>query len=136
MSRTLTVLGTRRQPGTRRAARGPATALVAIALTLLAAYGAIQLTQGGAQQVSLQTLVLDQPQYVGQKITTTGTVQRFTDPDGSSYYMLTDRQQDRVIIHPAAAAASYLHRRVTITGTFTFEPSAGRILNAHRVHAG
>lgn len=123
-------------PGIRRSGRGPATALIAIALTLLAAYGAIRLTQGGPPQTSLQTLVLDQPQYVGQEITTHGTVRRFTDPDGSSYYMLTDPRQDRVIIHPARAAAPYLHRRVTITGTFTFDPHAGRILTVHHIHAG
>ena len=117
-----------------RLGRGPMTALTSIALTILAAYGAIQLTRSGPQQVSLQTLVLDQPQYVGREITTHGTVRGFTDPDGSSYYMLTDGEQDRVIIHPEAAAAPYARRRVTITGTFRFDPRLGRILRARQIH--
>lgn len=121
--------------GTGRGRRGPAIALLAIALTLAAAYAAIQLTDGGPQDVTLQTLVLDQPQYIGQTITTEGTVRHFTDPDGSSYYMLTDSRQDRVIIQPAAKAAPYRHRRVTITGTLTFDPHAGRILRARQIEA-
>ncbi|MGH2908036.1 MAG: hypothetical protein ACRDK8_01910, partial [Solirubrobacteraceae bacterium] len=102
-------------------------------LVLLAAFVAIKLRDAGPKHVSLSTLVLDQSQYVGAEINTSGTLRRFTDPNGSSYYILTDPEQDRVIVRPATAAAAYLHRHVTITGKFEFDPHAGRILKARHV---
>ena len=117
----------------RRGRRGPLTALVAIALTILAAFGAFELTRGGPTTVSLRTLVYEQAAYVGHEVTTRGLVRRFTDPDGTSYYVLTDPEQDQVILQPAAVARRYAGREVRVTDRLRFDPQAGRVLRARRI---
>ena len=83
--------------------------------------------------MSLRTLVSRQPDYIGHTVTTSGWVRRFRDPDGSAYYMLTDRDSDRLVLQPAASARPEQGRRVTVTGRFTFKPGTGRTLVVRRL---
>lgn len=116
--------------------RGPLVVLAAAGLAALAAFAAFKLTTGGAQTVPLAALAREQQEYVGQQISTTGTVRRLTDPDGSSYYVLSDPRQDVVLLRPAAAVRQYLGRHVHVVGGFRFDPQAGRVLRVRQIHAG
>lgn len=116
--------------------RGPLLALVAIVLAALAAFAALKLTSGaGDAGVTLANLAREQQAYLGDEVTTSGIVRRFTDPNGSSYYMLTDARADRVILRPAATARRYRSQHVTATGRFGFDPGAGRVLRVRRIEA-
>lgn len=113
--------------------RRPLLVLGIAGLAALAAFAAFKLTTGGARAVPLAALARDQQQYVGQQVSTTGTVRRLTDPDGSSYYVLSDPRQDVVLLRPAPPVRRYLGRRVRVIGSFGFDPRAGRYVRVGQI---
>lgn len=101
--------------------------LVGAALVVaLLATGASALVHRGPTRISLVRLVDRQESYAGRDVETAGTVRRFVDPDGSTYYVIEDSPTDRVEIEPAGAASGHVGQRVAVVGTFRVDDRTGR----------
>ncbi len=81
--------------------------------------------------ISLSELADHQDQYAGQTVTTAGTVRHFTD--GGGYDVLEDPAGNRVMVRPASSVSAFLGHAVSVTGRFTVDSSAGRVINADSV---
>jgi len=88
---------------------------------------------GGSGQTSLAALAANQDAYLGRQITTSGVVEQQRNPDGSRYYVLTDQQQDLVILQPNRIARRYLGRTVRVRGRFGFNARTGRLIRVEQI---
>ena len=82
----------------------------------------------GPSRVSLRRLVADQDAMSGRRVIVTGEVAEFEAIDGGVDYILSDVEQNRVLLLPDSAAAAYVGRRVEATGLYEFEQTRGRVL--------
>lgn len=87
----------------------------------------------GPATVTLDQLVAEQDERVGQRLTVEGTVVAFEEPDGSVSYVLEDDSQNRVLLLPPSRADGYPGERVVVTGSFEFDPDVGRVLRVEEI---
>lgn len=120
---------TRHAECSRPAPRAPWAALIA-ALALAACGGT---GRSDAQPSPLSDLAQNQDAYVGKTVSTSGSVERQRNTDGTAYYVLTDAQQDLVILQPASRAKPYVGRAVVVTGRFEVDPTAGRVIRLQQI---
>jgi len=85
----------------------------------------------GATQVSLAQLADRQEQYAGHTVTVSGTVRHFTD--GGGYDVLEDPEGNRVLLRPESSVANRLGMTVTVTGRFSVDQAAGRVITVESV---
>jgi len=90
----------------------------------------------GSGHVSLARLAVNQEAYLGQRLSTSGTVEEQTNVDGSHYYVLADASQNLVILVPSRVARRYAGRRVSVSGRFGFDPHIGRLIRIGRIVPG
>lgn len=86
----------------------------------------------GPVTVTLDELVADQDERVGQRLTVEGTVVAFEEPDGSISYVLEDDSHNRVLL-PSSRADGHPGERVVVTGSFDFYPDVGRVLRVDEI---
>ncbi len=60
-------------------------------------------------------------------------MQQQRNPIGSRYYVLSDREQDLVVLQPNRLARRYLGRSVSVRGRFGFNPRVGRLLRIEQI---
>lgn len=113
----------------RRSALSSCAALIA-AVTLAACGGG---GGSGTQPSPLSDLAQNQDAYVGKTVSTSGTVERQRNTDGTAYYVLTDAQQDLVSLRPPGRVERYVGRSVVVTGRFEVDPTAGRVIRLAQV---
>lgn len=98
--------------------------LVLLAVALLAACG------GDPANVPLADLAAEQEAHDGRVVSTEGVVVPIEDrPGGDVYFVLEDDAGNRVRLVPDAAARRHADQTIAITGTFRFDPDAGRELD-------
>lgn len=78
--------------------------------------------------MTLSRLVTDQERYVGDRVTVTGKVVSFEEPDGTESFGLEDTGQNRVLLLPSRIGEPHVGQLVKVTGRFEFEPGLGRTL--------
>ncbi len=127
-----TIMRARASPLRQRLIR-PETPCRYGAFALMAAIPLVAAACGGAGLTSLAKLANNQDAYAGTRISTTGVVEQERNPDGSRYYVLTDRTQDLVILQPNQKARPYLRRSVRVTGLFQVNPKRGRTIRIQRI---
>lgn len=119
----------------RRATTGRRTARWS--LLALAAASALAACGGGGgsgdRSAALSDLAQNQAAYAGTTVSTSGTVRRERNADGSRYYVLADPQQDLVVLRPGSRAARYVGRPVSVTGRFGIDPRAGRVIRLRQI---
>lgn len=87
----------------------------------------------GAGEVPLTVLAEEQDSYDGRAVSTSGSVIAIQDsPGGPAYFVLEDNGS-RVRLLPDASAAPYSEESVVVTGTFRFDPNAGRELHVETI---
>lgn len=94
-------------------------AAVSLALTVAAC---------GPPTVTLERLVAEQDDLSGRRISVSGRVVTFDEPDGTVAFVLEDERQNRVLLLPAAAMDGHTGEQVVVTGKFEFDPEVGRVL--------
>ena len=88
----------------------------------------------GASEVPLAILADEQDVYDGRVISTQGTVIPIQDsPGAQEYFVLEDNAGNRVRALPDASVRPHANESVAVTGTFRFDPSAGRELHIDTV---
>ncbi len=60
-------------------------------------------------------------------------VRHFTD--GGGYDVLEDAQADRVLLRPESSVAGRVGTTITVTGRFSVDPAAGRVIDVATVTA-
>ena len=83
-----------------------------------------------AEEVPLAFLVTHSSSYDGRQVQVSGVVRGYSKPE---HYWLEDEQLNRVGLHPASAARTYLDQTVMVTGRFSADRSKGRHLRGIRV---
>jgi len=106
----------------------PTHVALAIALVLLGRCG-------GTGQVSLAKLATNQDAYLGKQVSTRGTVEAQSNPNGSRYYVLADAEQDLVILVPNGTARRFAGHEVAVRGRFGFDPHVGRLIRITQISA-
>lgn len=88
----------------------------------------------GASEVPLTMLADKQDVYDGRAVSTRGSVLGIEDPRGAgTYYVLEDNAGNRVRLLPDASARPFADESVVVTGTFRFDPNAGRELHVETI---
>lgn len=118
-----------RAPRARRSAFSSSAALLT-ALGLAACGGG---GGSGRQTAVLSDLAQNQEAYIGKTVSTSGSVERQRNTDGTPYYVLTDAQQDLVGLWPPRRAKPYVGRSVVVTGRFEVDPTAGRVIRLQQI---
>lgn len=88
---------------------------------------------GGGGQTSLANLANNQDAYLGKQVSTSGTVEGQSNGNGSRYYVLTDSEQDLVVLVPSRTARRFVGDAVVVSGRFGFDPHAGRLVRIERI---
>lgn len=100
-----------------------------LALTMLAACG------GETANVPLAELAAEQEAHHERVVSTEGEVVPIEDrPGATPYLVLEDDAGNRVRLFPEPIARRHTHESVTVTGTFRFDPTAGRQLHIDTIH--
>lgn len=84
---------------------------------------------GASPEVTLQQLAESQQDYAGQRVVTRGVVRNERDPDGSSYFVLSDPRGALVGLEPADTARRFEGKAVQVGGLFEIEPGFGRVIH-------
>lgn len=101
-----------------------ATARVLCTLAL-----AVSACTGPTTEVPLALLTHEQEAYDDRLVSTQGVVVPIVDsPGGDEYFVLEDHMGNRVRALPDAVARRYAGQTVAVSGTFRFNPNAGREL--------
>lgn len=91
---------------------------------------------GSSGRVALARLAANQNAYAGKQVTASGRVEAQRNVNGSRYYVLTDSEQDLVILVPDRRARRFVGERVTVTGRFGIDPRQGRLIRIATVVTG
>ena len=84
----------------------------------------------GTSEVSLEVLADEQDRYDGRVVSTQGRVIPIEDsPGAEQYFVLEDSAGNRVRALPDALVRPHARESVAVSGTFRFDPSAGRELH-------
>lgn len=100
--------------------------LAAVSLSGLAACGR-------AAPATLAQLTAWQEAYAGQRVETDGVVREERDPDGTTYFVLSDRAGRRVGLKPRGRATPFAGRQVRVRGRFEVEPGFGRVIRIEAI---
>jgi hypothetical protein len=101
---------------------------ICILVAVLAACGS------GPSEIPLDVLAAEQDAYDGRVVSTQGTMIPIEDsPGADEYYVLEDNAGNRVRALPDGVARPHAHESVVVTGTFRFNPTAGRELHIDTV---
>ena len=79
--------------------------------------------------VTLGQLAESEQAYSGQRVVTRGVVRHERDPDGSSYFVLSDPHGTLVGLEPAGTAGRFEGRFVQVSGRFEIQAGFGRIIH-------
>lgn len=92
---------------------------------------AILLAACGGRTVALSDLAVEMDRYDGEDVTTRGVVVELGggDADYERYFVIQDRDQNRVRLLPDEEAEPYAGAPVEVAGTFEFDPDQGRLLH-------
>ncbi len=69
-------------------------------------------------------------QYDGERVSTTGHVRSYPDPE---HYWLEDGDLNRVAVHPDSAVKALVGERVRVVGRFRYARDKGRAIEADEV---
>jgi hypothetical protein len=87
---------------------------------------------GGVPTIPLHELALNQEQYAGETLRTSGVVRPFAD-GSETYFVLEDSAANRVELLPASSVAAYAGHTVTVVGGFEVSDTLGRVLRVRSV---
>jgi hypothetical protein len=117
----------------QRPERPPFFVLLALAALVTLPLGIWSVTHRTNGSVSLAQLAVNQEAYSGTYVQTHGVVREFEGGYVGVHYVLEDDQSNRVLIQPAAVAASYVGREVTVFGRFEWHMEGGRFITVDRL---
>lgn len=85
---------------------------------------------GNSGPVTLEELTEQQAAYDGTEVVVEGRVAMIEDP---YHFWIEDDDFHRVGLEPAKAVADHVGEQVTVQGTFTYSPDAGRSIRITEV---
>lgn len=83
----------------------------------------------GNTTVTVAQLAESEQTYAGQRVLTRGLVRYERDPDGSTYFVLSDARGTLVGLEPAETAGRFRGRFVQVSGLFEIQPGFGRVIH-------
>jgi hypothetical protein len=113
----------------------PGRLTIGMVLILIAALSVGCGGSGGTKQVSLAQLAENQELYDAEQVSTSGVVREEPNGRRGSVFVLSDGRGDLVELEPAGKAASYIGRRVAVSGRFELDPRVGRVIEDSRISA-
>ncbi len=84
---------------------------------------------GGNREVTIGQLSESEQAYAGLHVLTRGVVRHERDPDGSSYFVLSDPRGTLVGLQPAETASRFEGQLVQVSGLFEVQPGFGRVIH-------
>ena len=99
-------------------------------LVLTLAVVACNDTEPTATELRLADLAQFQDRYDDELVATTGTVNRFAEPE---HYWIEDDAFNRIRVVPQPAVSDLVGKRVRVTGRFEYDSDTGRVIDAQTV---